>query len=62
MRIEDFLIKNSISLKTFAEACEIPISTMQSYLENKSEPSASNCKKIITQSLTAIKLEDLIKQ
>lgn len=62
MRIIEFLEKNEISLKTFADACEIPLTTLQSYLENKSEPSATNCKKIIFQSMGAIHLTDLIKE
>ena len=62
MKIIDFLEKNSISLRTFAQSCGIPLSTMQSYLGKKYEPSASNCEKIIQQSLGAIKLEDLVKE
>lgn len=62
MKLIDFLVKNEISLKTFAKNCEIPLTTMQSYLENKSEPGASNCTTIIQQSHGAIKLKDLRKE
>jgi len=61
MKLLDFLEINNISLKRFAEKCEIPLTTMQSYLENKSEPGASNCEKIIQESCGAIKLIDLTK-
>jgi len=60
MTIIDFLEKNQITLSTFAKACEIPLSTMQTYLK-QSEPCATNCRIIITQSHGAIKLEDLSK-
>lgn len=62
MKLINFLETNSISLRTFSEACQIPLTTMQSYLENKTEPSATNCQKIINQSLGAVGLLDLVKE
>lgn len=59
MQLDDYLTLNNISVKRFAEDLDIPLSTMKSYFNRTSEPTATNANKIVQETFGAVKLEDL---
>jgi hypothetical protein len=60
MKLKDYLKKNDLRPSDLAEATDIPLPTIISYVSENHEPSLKNALKIQKATLGAIKLEDMV--
>lgn len=62
MTFREFIDRHDINIKDFADACEIPHTTLRSYVGRYRTPNLRNSIKIIIQSGGLITMEDLLRK